>query len=146
MNKTSQQRLAALERELKTAPRRGLCESAGWAADIPAIGGVYAVWAREPKAPVYVGSTVCLRDRMRDIGRKVNHTCLRKLARVLNLENATERELSKELAKLYTLSFIAIDFGRVEFEEYLSLRWKGKLLNSPSRRIGRSTQYSWLSA
>jgi hypothetical protein len=137
--------LAELERLLWEAPRRRLCESTGWAEDIPSLGGVYAVWEGNSNALVYIGSTVCLRDRMRDIGRKVNHTCRRKLAHRMKLQQASEADLSRALARRYTLSFLEVDFGRVELEEYLSLRWKSRqLINSPSRRILRSSQYGWV--
>jgi hypothetical protein len=124
----------AWERALTQAPKQQPFSSKTWAESISLEPGVYVLWEKETGRPAYVGETTCLRLRMRDLGRRVNHTCRRKLAKKLGLEHATEDELSKVVCSKYVLSAIEIDLGRKELEEYLSLRW-ARLLNSPGRRL-----------
>jgi hypothetical protein len=129
---------------LHRAPKRAMFDNAYWAADIPAAPGVYALWDSSSGTMVYVGETSSLRHRMRDLGRSVNHTCRRKLAVRHNLIDASEVELSAMIGRLYVLSFLPVSLGRLELEEYLSLRHVATLLNSPGRRLLRGSSYDWV--
>lgn len=133
-----------MEQKLLQAPRRSLCGSGNWTEDVPVTPGVYAVWHTKSGALVYVGETSCLHKRMADIGRWRNHTCRRKLGAQLGFGGQDERALSSALARDYTLSFLAVDFGRTELEEYLYIRWRETLINSPPRRIFLTNQYAWV--
>ena len=66
------------------------------------------------------------------------------MAEMHKLANASEAALSALMAERYEMSFIPIAFGRVELEEYLSLRWQNTLLNAPPRRLHRTDTYSWV--
>ena len=132
-----------MARELENAPRRQVLRSATWAVDTPPEPGVYALWDIQSGAAVYVGETSSLRHRMRDLGRTVNHTCRRKIAARHQLTGANEVALSAAIAERYTPSFIQVSLGRVELEEYLSIRWGRSLFNSPARRLLRGRSYSW---
>ena len=136
--------LKAMSRALEGAPRRSMFGSGDWAADVPATPGVYALWDISSSAMVYVGETASLLHRMQDIGRSVNHTCRRKLAKRHRLANATEDVLSKEIGLRYVMSFIAVPIGRLELEEYLSLRHAKTLINSPGKRLLRGNSYDWV--
>lgn len=58
---------------LERAPRRAMFDDGGWAADVPAALGVYALWNLSSGEMIYVGETASLRHRMRDLGRSVNN-------------------------------------------------------------------------
>jgi hypothetical protein len=128
---------------LERAPRRAIFDGAAWAEDVTTSPGVYALWDLAGTM-TYVGETASLRHRMRDLGRSVNHTCRRKLAAQHNLTGAAEAEISELLSQRYVLSFLPVSLGRLELEEYLSLRYQRSLLNSPGRRLLRGTAYSWV--
>lgn len=142
MHNEIRQKLESMANTLNKAPRRPVLSATEWADDIPSEPGVYALW--EGSRPIYVGETSSLRHRMRDLGRSVNHTCRRKIAAKLELGHVDESALSAEMAVRYTLSFMPVSFGRVELEEYLTLRWKSSLFNSPSRRLLHGISYSWV--
>jgi hypothetical protein len=128
---------------LERAPRRAIFEDASWSIDIPAMPGVYALWDLSG-VMVYVGETSSLNHRMRDLGRSINHTCRRKLAARHKVVGVAEDVLSAVISKHYVLSYLPVALGRTELEEYLSLRHKRSLVNSPGRRLLRGNAYSWV--
>lgn len=141
MDQSTLKQLVSLEAALLAAPMRPLFSSPSWADDVPEAPGVYAVWDRHKGTVVYVGETTCLRDRMTDLGRWANHTCRRKLAKKHRWHRMSASDMSAALGKRYGMSFLTVPFGRLELEEYLSLRWKESLVNSPSKRVLRSGYY-----
>lgn len=144
MSEEIRHQLESMAIALERAPRRALFEGENWASDVPPAAGVYALWNLSSGDMIYVGETASLRHRMRDLGRRVNHTCRRKLAAVHNLTNATEAELSAALGAHYVMSFLPVALGRTELEEYLALRHHRTLVNSPGRRLLAGTAYSWV--
>ena len=144
MSVETRQQLESMAIALERAPRRAMFDGESWAHDVPPLPGVYALWALSSGAMIYVGETSSLNHRMRDFGRSVNHTCRRKLALHHNLVGAAESALSAVMGEHYVLSFLPVLLGRVELEEVLSLRYAATLLNSPSRRLLRGSQYSWV--
>ena len=129
---------------LQRAPRRSVFVDGTWAADIPATPGVYALWDLSTAEMVYVGETASLRDRMRDLGRSINHTCRRKLAVRHKIVGASEQVISAAMSQHYVLSFLPVSLGRTELEEYLSVRHRRTIVNSPGRRLLRGSAYSWV--
>lgn len=144
MDKTVRTKLAAMEAALVQAPTRRLFESDSWADDIPAEAGVYAIWDVVLKTPIYVGETSALRSRMSDIGRTVNHTFRRKAAKLLKMASNNEVALSAAMAERYSVSFIEVQLGRAELEEFLVLRWRKTILNKPAKRLLRGERYKWV--
>jgi len=144
MNTPLRDILERYESDLRGAARRILMSAPAWAEDVPLEAGVYAVW--EGDVPIYVGETSCLKARMSDIGRPVNHSFARKLCKALLLSPTSLDELAAAMRKSYLLSFVAIPFGRAEVEEYLVLRWRQTLVNKPAKRLLRSPQYHWVHA
>lgn len=137
-------KLAEMEAALLQAPARRMFESDSWADDIPHESGVYAVWDLILKTPVYVGETSALRSRMSDIGRKVNHTFRRKVAKLLNINSNDEAVLSAAMAERYAVSFVEVQLGRAELEDFLILRWRKTILNNPAKRLLRGERYTWV--
>ena len=144
MNPQFRTMLRTMERKLTNSARRPLCAGIGWTDGIPDSPGVYVVWQAKSGKPVYVGETACLSKRMADIGRWRNHTCRRKLGERLGHDGSDELMLSMAFAARYMLSFLPVAFGRTEFEEYLYLRWRRTLVNSPPMRIHYTSQYDWV--
>jgi hypothetical protein len=131
-----------IERQLQQALRLRPLLTAEWAANLPGEAGVYVLW--EANHPLYVGETSSLRLRMSDLGRAVNHTFSRKIAKQFALSNSEPVALASILSTRYALSYLKVVFGRKEVEEYLILRWRATLINKPTRRLLYSSQYQWV--
>ena len=144
MNAKIRTKLSAMERALIKAPRRRLFASQSWAEDVPSEPGVYAIWDVTSNIPVYVGESSGLKSRMSDIGRTVNHTFRRKAALVLRVNAGDEMALTKAMSKRYEVSFIEVQLGRAELEEFLVLRWRQTILNKPAKRLLRGERYKWV--
>jgi hypothetical protein len=107
---------------------------------------VYALWDTKLRKVAYVGQTSSLRDRMSDLSHSVNHTCRRKIGRILGIASASEKRLSAAMAKRYAISFLEVLIGRLELEDYLKLRWRPSILNGPSKRLLKGRRYTWVTA
>lgn len=137
-------RLSDMELALINAPRRRMFACPLWADDVPRDPGVYAIWDVALKAPVYVGESSGLKSRMSDVGRTVNHTFRRKVAPILKVNAGDESALTRAMSKRYDVSFIEVELGRAELEEFLVLRWRKTLLNKPAKRLLRGERYKWV--
>jgi len=113
-----------------------------WKQIFPNHSGVYVVWEKEE--PIYVGETSGLKSRMSDIMRPINHAFTKKISNKFNLSDLNE--LRKFMSDNYKLSYITVDLGRSEIEEYLILRWRKTLINKPTTRLLKGEQYSWVKA
>jgi hypothetical protein len=83
---------------------------------------------------------------MGDVGRTVNHTFRRKAARLLKIEPSNNVALSKAMSGRFVISFISVQLGRAELEEYLILRWRATLMNKVSKRLRSGRHYEWVRA
>jgi len=81
---------------------------------------------------------------MSDIMRPINHAFTKKISNSKKIFNL--KELRKFMSKNYKLSYIEVDLGRSEIEEYLILRWRKTLINKPTTRLLKGEQYSWVEA
>jgi hypothetical protein len=113
-----------------------------WQQTFPNHSGVYVVWEKEQ--PIYVGETSGLQSRMSDIMRPINHAFTKKISYKFNISKLNE--LRNFMSKNYKLSYITVDLGRSEIEEYLILRWRKTLINKPTTRLLKGEQYSWVKA
>ena len=113
-----------------------------WKEIFPNHSGVYVVWEKEQ--PIYVGETSGLKSRMSDIMRPINHAFTKKISNSKKIFNL--KELRKFMSENYKLSYIEVDLGRSEIEEYLILRWRKTLINKPTTRLLKGEQYSWVEA
>ncbi|MBS0354930.1 MAG: hypothetical protein JSR83_13660 [Proteobacteria bacterium] len=144
MDITVRTRLLEMEAALLQAPSRRIFGFESWADDIPHEAGVYAIWDIFSKTPIYIGETSALRSRMGDMGRTVNHTFRRKAAKLLNIPSNNEAALTAEMAKRFAISFIEVQLGRAELEEFLIIRWRKTILNKPAERLLRGERYRWV--
>ena len=142
MNEATCAYLSRLERCLRRAPRKRPFTSDTWAAEVPSAPGVYALWRQDSGALVHVGETANLRKRMRDLGRSVNHTARRKIAARLGLDAVSEQERSRAMRDVFCVSYLPVELGRAELEEYLTFRWRCTLFNSPSPRAHAAARFS----
>ena len=142
MKKTTRKLLIKYESAITNATRRTLMSASGWAADIPHGGGVYVIW--QSNTPIYVGESSSLRARMSDIGRPATHTFARKTCKALRIPVQASKRLAVAMRARYKLTFITVELGRAEVEEYLILRWRKTLTNKPAKRLLRSPQYAWV--
>jgi len=135
------QMLQEYERVLEKAPRIRPLSGKGWTDEVPREAGVYVLW--ENDLPIYVGETSSLQLRMADLARPQNHTFCKKFSNRYEIQETGEIAIA--MANRYFLSFVVVEFGRKEVEEYLILRWRNTLLNKPTNRLQHSPQYNWVS-
>jgi GIY-YIG catalytic domain len=112
-----------------------------WTVGIPENPGVYAIWDINERNLAYIGETSSLKSRMRDIGKTKKHTFRRKVAKKPEMASNDEAGLSEKISKRYAVSFIEIQFGRAELEEFLILRWKPELNKKSAKRSPLSKHY-----
>ena len=122
--------------------KRHIFFSDNWKQNFPNHTGVYVIWENEQ--PIYVGETSGLKSRMSDIMRPINHAFTKKISNKFNLFDLNK--LRKFMTENYKLSFIQIELGRSEIEEYLILRWRKTLINKPTTRLLKGEQYLWVKA
>ena len=111
-----------------------------WKNIFPDYSGVYVIWDNEK--PIYVGETSGLKSRMSDLMRPINHAFTKKIDNKIEAQSLDE--LRTYMSDKYKLSYISIDLGRSEIEEYLILRWRKTLINKPTTRLLKGSQYSWV--
>ena len=143
LSKRVRSKLEGYEETLSSSARLSPLSAVDWASEVPLEAGVYVIWQR--KKAIYVGQTSCLRARMIDLARPVNHTFSRKTCKALDIPESSLEQFTKAMKK-YKLSYIEVPFGRAEVEEYLVLRWRESLINKPAARLLKSPQYSWVEA
>lgn len=144
MDRHIRSQLEALEENLISGPALQPFGNDTWALTIPDAPGVYVLWELSSGAPIYVGETASLAGRAADFGRYVNHSARRKLAAKFNLDRSRELEISTTIRDRYRLSFVELHFGRKELEEYLTLKWRGTLINSTTSRAHAPNRFRWV--
>lgn len=139
MNINIQDTLLNYEKQLSSSQRYTLFQN-NWKNIFPDYSGVYVIWDNEK--PIYVGETSGLKSRMSDLMRPINHAFTKKIDN--KIETQSLDELRTYMSDKYKLSYISIDLGRSEIEEYLILRWRKTLINKPTTRLLKGSQYSWV--
>lgn len=135
--------LETLEQKLHSAPKHSIFLSDSWASEITLEAGVYAVWTIKSHAPEYVGQTTSLRHRMRDLGRQINHTFPRGIAKKMK-NNPNDEAVRKAISRTHVVSYIEVQIGRAELEDYLRLRWRETVMNGPANRLLQGERYKWI--
>jgi len=134
--------LADAERKLFSSERFKFEKSQMWRSNtIPNNSGVYALFEERDKL-LYVGETGNLRLRMNDINRTVNHSFRKQLglSRFGGIKSrkkfSEEIELQLDLFYMNNLhvSFIEVNFGRLEIETFIITNNQTQLLNSEKKR------------
>ena len=139
LNINIQNTLLNYEKQLSSSQRYTLFQN-NWKNIFPDYSGVYVIWDNEK--PIYVGETSGLKSRMSDLMRPINHAFTKKIDN--RIEAQSLDELRTYMSDNYKLSYISIDLGRSEIEEYLILRWRKTLINKPTTRLLKGSQYSWV--
>lgn len=141
MTKTTHQELEQLAKKLQSAGRCTLLGRVTWRNNVPSVGGVYAIWNKKNKKAAYIGETCHLNHRFGDLERTVNHTFRKKVAAILKVVSGNETLLSKKISCRFSISYLPLEFGRKELEEYLILKWTRTIINKPAKRLRLSEQY-----
>lgn len=139
LNINIQNTLLNYEKQLSSSQRYTLFQN-NWKNIFPDYSGVYVIWDNEK--PIYVGETSGLKSRMSDLMRPINHAFTKKIDNKIEAQSLDE--LRTYMSDNYKLSYISIDLGRSEIEEYLILRWRKTLINKPTTRLLKGSQYSWV--
>ena len=139
MNINIQNTLLNYEKQLSSSQRYTLFQN-NWKNIFPDYSGVYVIWDNEK--PIYVGETSGLKSRVSDLMRPINHAFTKKIDNKIEAQSLDE--LRTYMSDNYKLSYISIDLGRSEIEEYLILRWRKTLINKPTTRLLKGSQYSWV--
>lgn len=139
LNINIQDTLLNYEKQLSSSQRYTLFQN-NWKNIFPDYSGVYVIWDNEK--PIYVGETSGLKSRMSDLMRPINHAFTKKIDNKIEAQSLDE--LRTYMSDNYKLSYISIDLGRSEIEEYLILRWRKTLINKPTTRLLKGSQYSWV--
>jgi len=134
-------KLERLESKLLEAERRQLLGRLDWKDNVPATGGVYAIWRKNHKLPIYVGETCHLNHRFGDIGKPNRHTFHRKGLRIIGSKARSAETVSMLFSANFQIAYLTIEFGRTELEEYLFMRWGDRLVNKAPRRLTLTTTY-----
>jgi len=138
----TRQQLLTYEDKLRKAKKLVPLASVNWTAYIPKEAGVYVLW--KGNVPSYVGETSSLQLRMRDLARPINHSFTKKIAKELGLPANATKKIAQAISSSFKLSFVTVEFGRAEIEEFLILRWRNTLINKPAKRLEHSPQYRWV--
>jgi predicted GIY-YIG superfamily endonuclease len=116
-----------------------------WSNNFTKLAGVYAVFCNDDL--LYIGESASIKERMKEIKRTINHSFRKKLGKHLFNDAVLTKgkydlEIENSLNEYYLtniyVSFIEVEFGRIEIEEELIKR-NLNLLNSISVR---SSKYS----
>ena len=125
-------KLDAMKRKLIAAPKYPLTNPKYNRDFVPWKNGVYVIW--DGDKPYYVGETCLLNHRYGDLGytKSVRHDFRKKVQRLFGCDDS---EITMRMGKRFSISFLAIELGRKELEEYLVTQWAGNVVNKPSDRL-----------
>lgn len=131
---------ARADRMLKTNPRIAFSFDRKWSNNFPSNAGVYAIFYDGQL--FYIGESANVKERMKELKRTVNHSFRRKLGRFFEPDSVIERgkfspeletRLNEEYERNISVSFIEVNFGRIEIENYL-MQINDGVLNSIGNR------------
>ncbi len=108
---------------------------------LPQLPAVYALFRNEEEL-LYIGETGNLQERMNEINRTVNHTFRKELGyrRHGGIKSSKKfcYEVEEKLDLFYKenlyLTFIPVNYGRLEIETFLITKYQTQLLNSEKKR------------
>ncbi|VXB46764.1 MULTISPECIES: GIY-YIG nuclease family protein [Chryseobacterium] len=105
------------------------------------VPGIYAIFEGNDKI-IYIGETGNLCKRMSDITRTVNHTFRKKIGKLkfggIKSSEKYDSEIEVLLDKYFDeelhITFIEVNFGRLEIETYLIDKYQKQIINSVKKR------------
>jgi hypothetical protein len=130
------------ENELFNSRKIKFVKSAKWRNNnVPDLAGIYAIFDNDNRL-IYIGESGNLRKRMSEIGRTVNHTFRKQIGFVYfggekcsrKYDDIIEKKLDNYFEENIYISFLPVNFGRLEIETYLVSRNQSTILNSVKKR------------
>jgi hypothetical protein len=132
--------LSGTDNLLKTNTRIKFSFDRKWSDNFPSNAGVYAIFYNDQL--FYIGESANLKERMKELKRTVNHSFRRKLGKFIEPDAVVvkgkfspelELRLNQEYEMNISVSFIEVNFGRIEIENYL-MQINDGVLNSIGNR------------
>jgi hypothetical protein len=104
------------------------------------VPGIYAIF--EKNKIIYIGETGNLYKRMSDITKTVNHTFRKHIGKSkfggIKSSKKYDPEIEEMLDKYFDeelyITFIEVNFGRLEIETYLIDKYQTQIINSEKKR------------
>lgn len=130
------------EKELFNSERIKFKKCTFWRKEnVPNIAGIYAIFDETNKL-IYIGESGNLNPRMNEINRTVNHSFRKQLGfKMFNgiksrkkFEDSVEQSLDDYFEKKLYVSFLPVNFGRLEIETFLVTKHQASILNSKKKR------------
>lgn len=130
------------ENQLLNSNRIKFKKCKNWRKDnVPNEPGIYAIFENNNEL-IYIGESGNLKDRMNEINRTVNHSFRKQFGHIrfngiksrIKFNNEVEILLDDYFANNLYVSFLPINFGRLEIETFLIDKYQEKLFNSIKRR------------
>lgn len=133
--------IARVKELLETQDKIAYSFDRGWTKNFPKEPGVYAFFIDNELS--YIGETAEIKSRMSDSRRTYNHSFRKKVGRIdfdsevfgKKFPEPVEASLNSFFEEKVSVSFVAIDFGRLEIEsELIDSYPDGQLYNSIGKR------------
>ena len=125
--------------QLLTNPKHKFNRTDKWCNSLDSLPGIYGIFMDGELK--YIGETANFKARMREVHRTYNHSFRKKLGRSLNatlVKNRYDIEIEKQLDVIFeksiSVSFVHINYGRLEIETKLVAELQDSLLNSIKKR------------
>ena len=135
-------KLELAEKALFNSEKIKFIKSLKWRRDnVPSEAGIYAIFDTNDRL-IYIGESGNLRKRMSEISRTVNHTFRKQIGFVYfsgiksskKYDDIIESKLDLYFEENIFISFLPVNFGRLEIETYLVSRNQNTILNSIKKR------------
>ena len=143
-NDTLHNALIQSEQDLLNSEKIKFSFDRKWTSNFPEKPGVYAIFDKSKL--LYIGESANLKERMKELKRTYNHSFRKKLGGIhFNGKIGKNKKYSDKIEQMmnefYTknvyLSFIEVNFGRIEIESFLIDKFNDKILNSKKKRKGK---------
>jgi len=130
------------EIELLNSKKLKFKKSKEWRDDnIPNEAGIYAIFNNKNEI-LYIGESGNINARMDEINRTVNHSFRKQLGAEMfdgikskkKFNDSIEEELDKYFKNNIYLSFLPVNFGRLEIETFLIDKYQDRIYNSEKKR------------
>lgn len=134
--------LTKAETKLFNSPRIKFKKCKNWRnKNVPNESGIYAIFENND-ALIYIGESGNLKERMNEINRTVNHSFRKQFGYLRyngikskkKFAENVEIQLDEYFSNNLYVSFLPINFGRLEIETYLISKYQEKIINSIKKR------------
>jgi len=131
-----------IEKELFNSKKLKFQKLKDWRNEnIPNEPGIYAFF-NEKDEVMYIGESGNINARMDEVNRTVNHSFRKQLGAKMfggiksskKFDSNVEEKLDEYFSKNVYLSFLLVNFGRLEIETFLIDKHQNKLYNSEKKR------------